>query len=269
LKKARYKVAFLGGGNMGSALLEAALRKKVVKPSEVILFDADLAKLKKVAARLALAKAPNALNAAQQAENVFICVKPQQAAELFKTISPAADGRRLFISVMAGVSTEALQAALPGPVVRVMPNTPALIGRGMSAVVGGVKAKAQHVRWVKKFLLACGQVVEVPESLFDAVTAVSGSGPAYVFYLAESLELAALKLKVPSAVARQLALQTIAGAAQMLLGKEDAISLRQKVTSPGGTTLAAISHLEAKNWQTVFVNAVQLAAARSAELGRR
>ncbi len=259
------KIAFLGAGNMGNALIQGAIKAKVIKASQISVFDINPAivkGLKKSGARLA----KTATEAAKGADYVFLCVKPQQMSELLSGIRETVTAKQCLISIAAGVTTDKIENAfLPKKIstVRVMPNTPAMLGLGASAVCGGKYARNPQVAFARKFFSAVGKAVVLPESAFDAVTAVSGSGPAYVFYLAEGFLKAAKSEGLDGEAAKILIHQTILGAAQMLQGGEAPEALRRKVTSPGGTTEAALRHLEEKGWLNVFIKAVQKAALRS------
>jgi pyrroline-5-carboxylate reductase len=178
----------------------------------------------------------------------------------------------LVISIAAGISSNFIEkhlgAAARWRVIRVMPNTPMLVGQGMAALCKGTHATSEDGAAARRIFECAAQVIEVPESLMDAVTAVSGSGPAYLFYLVEQMIRAGTDLGLSEPDARLLASQTVAGAAAMLLASDDApAELRRKVTSPGGTTQAAITHLDDKAVGQSIVEAVKAAAARSKELG--
>jgi pyrroline-5-carboxylate reductase len=262
------KVAFLGAGNMGSALLQGALKSRFLKSSAVSVFDVDAKKAKALARKLKVRAAASNAEAVKDADYIFLCVKPQQMGPLLEEVRDSVPAKACLVSIAAGVPTGRIEKFFPRPaaVVRVMPNTPALVGRGMSAAAPGKNAKPAHLRFVTGLLRSVGESATVEEDLMDAVTAVSGSGPAYVFYLAESLALAAEAVGLPRQTAQQLARQTVTGAAKMLEGGEDPAELRRKVTSPGGTTEAALKHLSEQGWQTIFVQAVTKARNRSREL---
>lgn len=204
------------------------------------------------------------------AETVLLVVKPGDALTVLDEISTAL-GAAPVISLCAGLPTDLLQEHLPEgtPVVRVMPNTPASIGRGMAAISAGRHADSVHTDLALSIMSAVGSAVVVPESFQDAVTAVSGSGPAYVFYLAEAMIEAGVQLGLPRSIATQLAVETIAGSAELLrsAGEHPAV-LRERVTSPGGTTAAAIRELDAHAVRSAVSDALAAAAARSAQLAQ-
>lgn len=207
--------------------------------------------------------------AAARASVIVVAVKPQDVRATLSQVSDSIRPDTLVISVAAGVSTAVLERNLPRgcPVVRVMPNTPALVGQGMSAISPGAHCSPQHVARAKALLAATGEVIEVPEYQQDAVTAVSGSGPAYVFYLVDAMAEAGVLLGLPRAVSTQLAVQTLVGAGAMLkeTGTHPAV-LREQVSSPAGTTIAALHALDVHGVRAAVVEAMIAARDRSAEL---
>jgi pyrroline-5-carboxylate reductase len=197
-------------------------------------------------------------------------VKPQQVPDVLDQIAGRLATGATVISIAAGIGTAALADHLPRgtAVVRVMPNTPALVGQGMSALSAGPDCPPASVDLARRILAAVGEVVEVPESAQDAVTAVSGSGPAYVFHLAESMIEAGVLVGLPRPLAQRLTVQTLLGAATMLRETGDAPAvLRENVTSPGGTTAAALHVLDDAAVRAAIANAVMAARDRSLELG--
>ena len=265
------KIAFLGAGNMGSALIAGAVRAKILKTSQVTAFDIKTEILAGLKKKTGVRTVKTVREAVDGADYIFLCVKPQQMGELLAEVRDCIVARQCLVSIAAGVRTEKIEKAFAPrsvSVVRVMPNTPALLGFGASAICGGKAAKPAQVKFVQKFFSAVGRTVTLPESAFDAVTAVSGSGPAYVFYLAEALAQAAASERLPAHEAAVLINQTILGAAQMLFGKDAPDELRKKVTSPGGTTEAAVQHLTDQKWREIFVEAVRKASERSRELSK-
>jgi pyrroline-5-carboxylate reductase len=234
---------------------------------------ADLAVVEKVAARrdelserfpgLTVADAPAA------ADGAVVAVKPGDVEEACRAL--AATGTPVVLSIAAGVALASLERWL-GPdvrAVRAMPNTPALVGAGASAVAGGTGATADDLAWAEGLLSAVGTVVRVPEDLLDAVTGLSGSGPAYVFLVAEALVEAGVLAGLPRATSSALAVQTLLGSARLLAESgEGPEALRAAVTSPGGTTAAGLRVLEERAVRAAFLEAVQAAAERSRQLGR-
>lgn len=268
MKKASAKVSFLGIGNMGSALLQGALKSGIVKPGNVTCYDLDRKRLNDFARANKVRVASSNANALGRSNFIFLCVKPYQMNGLLLEIRNHLREKQCLISIAAGISTGAIEEILSrkAAVIRVMPNTPALIQSGVSAVTRGKYASMSQLRFAFDFLSAVGDVAVLPEKHFDAVTAVSGSGPAYLFYLAESLERAAESLGLPKPVAELFAKRTLSGAGKMLANSSSPQDLRRNVTSPGGTTESAIRYLENRDWSGIFVEAVRKARDRSREL---
>lgn len=262
-----FKIGFIGVGNMGGALLEGALRAGILAAPDVTIFDVDGARLQQFAQRYPVVVASAATVCAQTADFLFLCVKPQQMKTLLQDLAPVLKADTCLVSIAAGVSIESIQqwVANSAPILRVMPNTPALLGYGLSALCCNAQASANQVDYIERLLASVGKTVRLRQDQFDALTAVSGSGPAYVFYLAQGLRQAAVQMGLGE-VADVLVQQTFLGAAQMLQGQQDAATLRQKVTSPGGTTQAAIEHLAAQQWLETFQQAVYKAKERSVQL---
>lgn len=259
---------------MGSALAAGAISSAAIKSRDVLVFDHS-ARGKSNARRWKLRQAANAAEVVRKCPLIFLCVKPQGMAGLLEEIGRGGSSRSLeskcFVSIAAGVSTRRIEVALGGrvSVLRVMPNTPALLKAGMSAVSRGRWATASQENAVIKILSSTGQSIALPEKYMDAVTAVSGSGPAYVFYLAEALIEGAMKVGLPASAARLLVHQTVFGAGSMLARRsEDAGTLRVQVTSPGGTTAAALAIMEKGKFKALIHSAVRAAAERSAELSK-
>ncbi len=204
-----------------------------------------------------------------EATDVVLAVKPDLAEAVLVTI--AANGARRVLSIVAGISSARLEAVMPAGsvVVRAMPNTPALVGAGVAGLSGGSNATSADLDWAEGILGAVGTVVRVPERQLDAVTGVSGSGPAYVFLMAEALIEAGVTAGLPRDVSRRLVVATLLGSARMLdeTGEEPA-DLRAAVTSPGGTTAAAVRTLEFKAVRSAYIEAVAAAVERSKQLGR-
>lgn len=204
---------------------------------------------------------------AAAAQVLLLAIKPQVLDAVIANLEASSDN--LTISILAGVPLSRLEAAFPGhPVIRAMPNTPATAGAGITAIAPGKLVEPQHLEQAKAIFTAVGQVVEVPESLMDAVTGLSGSGPAYVAIMVEALADGGVAAGLPRAVARQLALQTVLGTAQLLDQTQlHPAELKDKVTSPGGTTIAGVAQLEKASFRAALIAAVQAATARSQELG--
>ncbi|MBL0224079.1 MAG: pyrroline-5-carboxylate reductase [Geobacteraceae bacterium] len=262
------RIAFLGGGNMAEAIIKGLLRED----SGASLMIAEIAAER----RDYLAKTypgirvvENSAEAATWGDLIILAVKPQQAAGVLSDIGNSAGAGRLFVSIMAGVRSDSIEDALGNGtrVVRVMPNTPALVGEGASAICAGRNASREDLDCVENIFARTGLVVRVEEKQMDAVTGLSGSGPAYVFTFIEALSDAGVKNGLARDVAARLALQTVLGAARMLAetGRHPA-QLREQVTSPGGTTIAGLHVLENGRFRGTIMDAVEAATKRSREL---
>jgi pyrroline-5-carboxylate reductase len=269
----KYELGFLGGGNMAEAIIRGAITAKVLSPQSIIVADPVEAR-RDVLAALGVNVAADNAQVIAHAGRVVLAVKPQMLSQLADALAKTDAVRQGIISIMAGITIAKIQRlAVPGNeaarICRVMPNTPLMIGQGMSAVCAGPGATRADVDFTVQLFASSGRAVVVDESQMDAVTAVSGSGPAYVFYLAEAMTEAATKLGLPPDVARTLVQQTITGAAALMRQSEhEPAELRRRVTSPGGTTQAAIEHFDAGKVRQSIVEAMGKAEARSKELGR-
>jgi pyrroline-5-carboxylate reductase len=265
------KIVFLGAGKMGEALIGAFIGSRAAYASRITAVDADAKRLNYLKKRYNIGITADKRRALKNARIVFLAVKPQQMQELLDEIRPYAGRKTLFISIAAGLTTKYLENNLPkgAPVIRTMPNTPAMVGLGAAGIAKGRRATAVHIRAAKRLLDNAGITAVLPENKLNAVTAVSGSGPAYVFFLAEMLERSAVELGLSKDVAAKLARQTVAGAGRMLERSEaTAAQLRKNVTSPGGTTEAALKVLGKKEFYSIFSQAVKRAAKRSRELSK-
>lgn len=266
------KIGLIGCGKMGGALLRGALKAGLAEAKGVILYDkvpAAVAALQEVSAEVCAAKSP--LEVAENADVVILAVKPQDMKPLLEGLAKS-EAAPLYLSIAAGLTLGQLEGWLGGKarVVRSMPNTPALLLAGASAYSRGAQATDADLDLAKAVLGAVGSAQEVPENLLDAVTGLSGSGPAYVYTVIEALADGGVLMGLPRATALQLAAQTVAGAAQMVLetGKHPGV-LRDEVTSPGGTTIAGLEQLEAQGLRNALIQAVRKATERSKELAAR
>jgi pyrroline-5-carboxylate reductase len=261
-------LAFIGAGRMGEALIAGAVGAGT--PAESIVIVEPSAE-RAEAVRAEHGVTVGGLAEAGAAGIVVLAVKPDQIVGVCAALAQHLAAGTLVVSVAAGVSTAALEDALPDGtvVVRVMPNTPAFVGAGMSVMSAGQHATEADLDRVEDLLAAVGEVLRVPESKQDAVTAVSGSGPAYVFYLVEAMIEAGVQLGLTRDIARRLAVQTAYGAgALMAQSGEHPVVLRENVMSPGGTTAAAIRQLEAHGVRGAVYAALDACATRSAELAQ-
>jgi len=262
-------VAFIGGGNMAEAILKGLLATGK-DPHELLVSEPLAERRAYLEQAYGIRTGNDNCEAVSAAGTIVLAIKPQMAREVVAGFAPAYNDGKLLVSILAGTSTLLLQELLGGAarVVRVMPNTPALIGQGAAALCTGAYADEQDLVHAEKLFQAVGTTCRVREAEMDAVTAVSGSGPAYVFLLIEAMTEGGVREGLELEVARQLAVQTVAGAAGLVAATgEDPAELRRKVCSPGGTTLAAIEKLEAAGFAEILAGAVQRAAERSRELG--
>lgn len=260
-----HRLSIIGGGRMGDALLGGLLSSGWATPDELAVVEALPARRDELAAaRPGVA----VLAELATAEAVVVAVKPPDVAGAVRAAVGAGAARVL--SIAAGVTIAQLEAAAGGsvPVVRAMPNTPSLVGVGAAAIAGGTHATDDDLAWAESVLGAVGIVVRVAEAQLDAVTGLSGSGPAYVFLVVEALVEAGVLVGLPRPTATALVQQTLLGAATLLAeGDEGPEALRAAVTSPGGTTAAGLRALEAAGVRSAFVDAVVAAAERSRALG--
>ncbi|HEY5050965.1 MAG TPA: pyrroline-5-carboxylate reductase [Acidothermaceae bacterium] len=260
-------IAVIGAGKMGEALVSGLL-KAGASPDDLIITERYEERASELSQRYGVKSVSNA-DAAHQADTIVLAVKPQDMDTLLAELAPVVTPDRLIVTIAAGITTSAIERRLAAgvPVVRVMPNTPALVGEAMSAVAPGAHASAEHLDRAEALFRPVGRVVRLPESQLDAVTALSGSGPAYVFYLVEAMTDAGILLGLPRAVAHELIVQTVYGAAVMLRETgEHPVALREAVTSPAGTTISAIRELENHGVRAAFLAALEAARDRSREL---
>jgi len=263
------KIAFIGGGNMAGALLGGLLQKGYAA-ADLSVVEIDASVRERVAGRFGVSAVPGAGPETAASEVILLAVKPQQLRAVAQGLLPLLSAQ-LVISIAAGIRTQDLSRWLGGyaHIVRVMSNTPALVLAGASALFAMPSVGAEGRACAQGILAAVGSTLWVErEELLDAVTAVSGSGPAYVFYFIEALEQAAIELGLPAADARRLSLETFLGAARLAGDNPDAPAvLRARVTSKGGTTERAIASMESSHVKSRIVEAVRSAAERSRELG--
>jgi pyrroline-5-carboxylate reductase len=268
LGKFRGTLVLVGAGKMGSAMLDGWLTRGL-KPKQISVIEPQPGKTVKALARRGLKLNPKAK--AMVASAVVIAVKPQSAPGALQPLSRYVDKSTLVLSIMAGRTIGFLEKSLPPgtTIVRAMPNTPAAIGRGISVAVANANISARQRKQASNLLAAIGKVEWVrDEALMDAVTALSGSGPAYVFLLAETMADAGIAAGLPPALATRLARETVAGAAELLHRSDvDAAALRQNVTSPGGTTAAALEVLMGPGgFEHLLTQAIAAATRRSRDL---
>lgn len=266
----RQNLGVIGCGRMAYALL-AGLTRSGHQFARLAGSDVDAARAELCARDFGMQVAASNAEVAGSADVLVLAVKPAQVPVVLDDIRDRVRPGTLLVSIAAGVATSDIERRLPAgvAVVRVMPNTPCLVGEGASAVARGASASAADEGLVLQMFAALGQAVAVPESAMDAVTALSGSGPAYVYLVAEAMVDAGVEVGLPRDLARALALQTLKGSVAMLqtTGEHPAV-LREQVTSPGGTTIAGLRQLEEGGLRAAFFRAVRSAYQRSIELGR-
>lgn len=263
------KIAFIGGGNMAEALLRGLLRGEF-SPTDIIVAEPLAARRKALAGAYQVQITDDNREATAAADLVLLAVKPQLAGTVLAGIAGAFSRKKLLLSILAGTSTSVLEAHLQNSprVVRAMPNTPALVGEGATALCAGRFAEAADLATASRLFASVGSVVIVGEAQMDAVTGLSGSGPAYVFTIIEALADGGVKEGLPRDTALALATQTVLGAARLVREGEHPAVLRDRVCSPGGTTIAGIKALEERGLRAALMEAVSQAAERSRELGR-
>lgn len=271
------QIAIIGGGNIAEALLSGIIADGA-DPKTLIVSDPNAERLEQLKEKYGLVTTQDSPEAAEGADFLFVCVKPDVVATVLDEIAEVLDsneGETVVVSVAAGVNTASMESQLPAgtPVVRVMPNTPMLVGKGASGIAGGRFAERQHVESVQEIMGKVGEAVVVKEKDIDAVTAISGSGPAYIFLVVEAMIESGVQLGLPRDVAERLAIANVGGAAQMMKksldeGGDQPAILRAKVCSPGGTTAMAVRELEESGLRGAFYRAMETCKVRSEELGQ-
>ena len=264
------KLGFIGAGNMGGALIAGLLEAGRIPATHITAVDPRPEVLRPLS-EIGVRTSSETLDAVCDQDVVVLGIKPQIAPKVLPLIGPHLGESQVLLSIMAGVSTVSIESqfAAAVPVVRVMPQTLARLGAAASGMCGGRHATREHLALVRTLLDEVGSSVEVSESQMDAVTGLSGSGPAYVYTIVEALVDGGVRVGLPREVALKLAAQTLLGAARMVLesGVHPAV-LKDQVTSPGGTTIAALHKLEEKGLRDALISAVQAATERSIELGK-
>jgi pyrroline-5-carboxylate reductase len=265
------KVGFLGSGNMGEAIIKGLLQAGLVPAASIAATDARLDRLQQMARQYGIRTAASNREMVDEADVVILAVKPQIMGAVLQEVAGSESRAKLLISVAAGVPVSALRAGLgkPARLIRVMPNTPALVLEGVTAIARSEGLDAGDLELAQELFAAVGRVVVLDEDALDAVTGLSGSGPAYVAIVIESLADGGVRMGLDRATAMTLATQTVLGAAKLLLetGMHPG-ALKDMVSSPGGTSIAGISALEEGGIRTTFIKAVERATSRSKELGQ-
>ncbi|MGA7934912.1 MAG: pyrroline-5-carboxylate reductase [Kovacikia sp.] len=267
------KLGMIGGGVMGEALLSRLVTRGAYLPEDVLVSEPQVERRSFLAKHYGV-QVTEDNKAAATAEVLLLAIKPQVFESvvngLVGIVHPPKTALPLVISILAGTPLSKLEVAFPGqPVIRAMPNTPATIGAGMTAIAPGTHTQSHHLLQAEQIFAAVGEVVQVSESLIDAVTGLSGSGPGFIAVMIEALTDGGVAAGLPRAIAAKLALQTVKGTAQLL--QETGMhpgELKDRVTSPGGTTIAGIAQLEHSGFRSAVIEAVYAAYLRSQELGR-
>jgi len=267
-----YCLGFIGAGNMAEAIARGVIRSGLLRADQLIASDVAPQRRQLFEQDLKVHAVESNLDVARESSTIMLCVKPQYMQTALENLGSSLNPNTLIISIAAGISSAFIEKQLGGShrwrIVRSMPNTPMLVGEGMAALSRGRWATPRDSEFARKLFQTAATVIEVSEDKLDAVTALSGSGPAYFFCLVEQMIRAAVELGFDEAQARLLAVKTAMGASKMLASSSDSPQeLRRKVTSPGGTTQAAISHMEEKNCADIIVQAIKAAQQRSRELG--
>lgn len=266
-------IAFVGAGKMATALARGLVKASIVSGDAVIASDPSPAALDAFRQAVGGSRAADSNQAAaKDADTVLLAVKPQMMQGVLEDLKPVVGTRALVISIAAGVTIKQLSEGLGAKtrIIRVMPNTPCLVGRGASGFAAGERATAGDVAKAEEMLRAVGVAHQVAEPLLDAVTGLSGSGPAFVYTVIEAMSDAGVRAGLPRGIAADLAVQTVAGAAQMVLKTGDhPAELREAVTSPGGTTAAGLAELDRNGLRWSLLEAVNAAANRATELGKK
>jgi pyrroline-5-carboxylate reductase len=265
------KVGFVGAGNMGEALIKGLVESSLVPAEAIMIADNRAARAQQIAQQYGVRAAADNTALVRGADVIILAVKPQIMAPVLREIMPALTNRPLLVSIAAGVSTATIQSVLGKypRLIRVMPNTPALVLEGATAIARSGDVDTDDLETAQEIFTAVGRVVVLEEELMDAVTGLSGSGPAYVAIVIESLADGGVKMGLDRVTAMTLATQTVLGAARLI--SETGVhpgALKDMVSSPGGTTISGIAALEEGGIRTTFIRAVERATLRSRELGR-
>lgn len=265
------KIAFIGAGSMAEAIAAGILAKGYLKPEQIYMTNRNnVDRLEKMRTKYQVQTSRDKQEVLRNADVVVLSMKPKDVTEALKSVQPFVTDDHIVVSVLAGVSTEYISDQLDSraPVVRAMPNTSATIGFSATAIAGGKFANTNHIEKVKALFSTIGTTTVVEEKDLHAVTGISGSGPAYIYYFVEAMEDAAAEAGLKPKIAKELIIQTLVGAAEMLKSSKDQpADLRKKITSPGGTTQAGLETLEKYKYQEALMACIKKAAERSIELG--
>jgi pyrroline-5-carboxylate reductase len=268
-----HELAIIGAGMMAEAIARGILSSGKLSPEQIIAADISAERRRLFQNDLKISAVESAASAASGVGTILLATKPYQMGEVLKELSPVVRETALVVSIAAGISCATIEKALAEgerrKVIRCMPNTPMLVGAGMAALAPGAYATVEDLRKAATLFESAARVLTTTEDKMDAVTAVSGSGPAYFFFLTEQIIRAGVEMGLTQEEARTLAVQTAVGAGKMMASSPDSpTDYRRRVTTPNGTTHAAISHLEEENWAKITIDAIKLAAKRSREMGK-
>jgi len=264
------KFGFIGAGNMGGTLLKAALKKGFLTEKEAIIYDVNDTQIAKFQSDYPVKAAENNVELVKEADVVLLGVKPVFLGGVLEEIKAVSGGKAL-ISIAAGWSLDMINDALgedhSAMVMRVMPNTPALVGEGYTAICEETSFTEEWIEWARAFFACSGQFATIPERLIDAVIAVTGSSPAYIYTLIDAMAMGGVKLGMPRAMAVQAAAQAVLGSAKMVLETgEHPCKLRDDVCSPGGTTIVAVDVLKETGYESSIIKAMTACAERNREM---
>lgn len=262
-------VGFIGAGTMASAIVRGLLKAAVCTPQSIRASDPRQERRDALSTDHGIVTSDDNASVVAGSDVIVLATKPQVFDRILKDIAPHVSADTLVVSIAAGVSIRAIESALPSArVVRTMPNTPAMVGAGATAIAAGSRATDEDIKTVRRLFESVGLVEVLDESLLDAVTGLSGSGPAFIFVIIEALSDAGVKVGLHRSSAQKLAAQTVLGAARLLIETgEHPGRLKDMVASPGGTTISGLHTLEAGGLRTTLIDAVEAATKRSAELG--
>lgn len=265
-------LGFIGCGTMGSAILEGIVSKNLVKPDEMVIYDKDTERTKALTNKLKVNVAVDLKSFCSCATTVFLCIKPQDMKNLLLNIKDYLSPKHLLVSIAAGLNIEFFENNLGKPwllkIIRIMPNTPCIIGEGMSVICKNENVTGKEEKEIITLMESLGRVVVLEEKLFSAVTGLSGSGPAYIFLIIEALADGGVEMGLSRDTALTLSAQTVLGAAKMFLQTgEHPATLKNKVTSPGGTTSAGLLAMEKGAVRAALINAVIESAQKADLLG--
>jgi pyrroline-5-carboxylate reductase len=265
------QIGFAGGGNMGEALIKGLIAASLLRPNQIHVFDVLDERMEYLRATYAVQPCSELGDLARRCDTIVLAVKPQSMSAVLTELAPSLTARSLVISIAAGVSIHTIATPLPAglPIIRVMPNTPALVLQGASALARGEHATDEHMDQALALFRAVGTAIEVDEKLMDTVTGLSGSGPGYILLLLESLIDGGVLMGLPRPIARELVLQTALGTIKLAqeTGRHPA-ELKDMITSPGGTTIRGLAVIEERGVRGALMEAVEAATLRSRELGK-